>query len=126
MNEMKVLVEFPVGEPLKAKEKAKIIDGINCSLSKAGLTDVQVADSYYLERRGATETLGFVISLIAVTADLTTIVFAIWAFLKESGSEKKVSLKTDELSLRLEGKMSKEEITAIIREAKRAAQKTKD
>ncbi|MFX1538693.1 MAG: hypothetical protein ACFFDI_31280 [Promethearchaeota archaeon] len=120
MSETKLMLEIPISDVLKEKEKTKLIDTLILAFKKNDISDVKVVNSYYKEKRALTEPLYLILEITAIGVPIITVlVMAIWAFLKESGnsksdSSKEINIEVEGLKLSIKGNMTREEIVELV------------
>lgn len=121
MSETKIVLEIPVNDALKEKEKIRLIESLISAFKKADISDVKAVDSYYREKRALIEPLYFVLEIVIMGTPIITIIsMAIWAYLRESGdiksdSRKEINLRVGDLKLSIRGNMTKEEIVELVK-----------
>jgi hypothetical protein len=112
MSETKLMLEIPMSDVLKEKEKTKLIDTLILAFKKNDISDVKVVNSYYKEKRALTEPLYLILEITAIGVPIITVlVMAIWAFLKESGNSKsdnskEINIEVEGLKLSIKGNMT--------------------
>ena len=119
-----ITLSIPLDAPLKEAEKERFTNGIITSFGKIGIDSAKIVDSYYEEQRAAPTFFDFVM-VINLAANLFTIALGIREFLKKEKKIKHAHLKTDSLSLYVEGNMSEETLLKLIKEGRRVVEKKK-
>lgn len=61
--------------------------------------------------------------LLGAVADVATIALAVWTFLKERDNKCDISLEVGDFRLRIRADLSEKEIIALVKEAKKSANK---
>jgi len=123
MLETKTILEMPISEALKKDEKTVITEVLLKAFESAEIPAAKIVDVHYRDKRAQVEPLYIVFEILSAAANITTIVVAIWTFLKakDGDKEKEVNLSINDFHLRIKGSMSREEIIEIIKEARKTA-----
>ena len=86
--------------------------------------DLEIKETYYQEERAYPGDLFLIFSIVGVIADILAISLALREFLKNNDAEiKRVQLRTESISLDIEGDISDQTIEKIIRESCKTREK---
>jgi len=111
---------------LKENEKKELSKAFTASLTEKGIQQVELTDTYYMDKRSAAEPVGYLVLLyLAGIADIVSILTAIWTVLKERDSKKEVIVEVGDIVVKVRGDMSQKEVIELVREAERTADKRK-
>ena len=119
------MLYIPSGTVLKVDEKTTLIDDLTSSFNTLGITDIQLEETYYIDRRSLFEQLTLVLALLTASADIATLALAIREFLQKHENYKEVLLETDSMRLKIKGDMSDKAIIDIVKETRKIASERK-
>jgi hypothetical protein len=125
MPETMIRLEIPVNDPLKDNAKNEILNNLISAFKKAGMSNVKVVDSCYIDKRSSVEPLYLSLLFLGAVADITSIALAVWTFLKERDNKSYINLEVGDLRLRIRANLSDEAIIALVKEAKKSGNKKK-